>query len=245
MNLLANNLAELLSFSLEDRNQYLHEINVKLIQLSAQERVEWAFQHLPEKVILSSSFGAQSEVMVHMMTSVKPDIPIVLIDTGYLFPETYLFIDKLQTKYGFNLKNYRADTSPAWQEARYGELWQQGRPGIEKYNFINKVKPMQKALEDLSVNTWFSGIRRAQSTSRKDRDILEIKNNRFKVHPIVDWREKDIFSYMKKYNLTYHPLWEKGYLSIGDTHTTRSIHEVNDESELRFMGIKRECGLHE
>ena len=93
-------------------------------------------------------------------------MPVILIDTGYLFPETYRFVDELVVKLGLNLKVYRPRDSPAWMEARHGRLWEQGLDGIERYNGLRKVEPMQRALEELGVRTWFAGLRRSQAESR-------------------------------------------------------------------------------
>lgn len=97
---------------------------------------------------------------LHLVNQIRPDIPVILTDTGYLFPETYRFIDELTDKLKLNLKVYRATESAAWQEARYGKLWEQGVEGIEKYNDINKVEPMNRALKELNAQTWFAGLRR-------------------------------------------------------------------------------------
>src|SRR5580698_6348170 len=94
--------------------------------LSAPQRVEQALELLPGNHVLSSSFGAQSAVMLHLVNAIAPGIPVVLIDTGYLFPETYQFIDQLTEKLDLNLKIFRSDSSPAWQESRFGKLWDQG-----------------------------------------------------------------------------------------------------------------------
>jgi len=143
-----------------------------------------------------------------------------------------------------NLKIYRSLMSPAWQEARFGQRWNQGLEGIEQYNHDNKVEPMTRALEELDVGTWFSGLRRDQAESRRETPFVQYTGGRFKVCPIADWNDKDIFNHLQDNDLPYHPLWHKGYVSIGDVHTTRALHEVEDESETRFFGLKRECGLH-
>ena len=165
--------------------------------------------------------------------------------TGYLFPETYRFIDELTDKLKLNLKVYRATESAAWQEARYGKLWEQGVEGIEKYNDINKVEPMNRALKELNVQTWFAGLRREQSGSRANLPVLAIQRGVFKVLPIIDWDNRTIYQYLQKHGLKYHPLWDEGYLSVGDTHTTRKWEPGMAEEETRFFGLKRECGLHE
>ena len=163
----------------------LARTNQALESMTAQERVCWAMQKLPAQQVVSSSFGIQSAVMLHLMTSIKADIPVILIDTGYLFAETYQFIDHLCERLDLNLQVYSAPLSNAWQEARDGQLWHRGKSGIEHYNRINKVEPMNRALEELSVGTWFAGLRRDQSSTRESLAVLRLQQRRFKVHPLV------------------------------------------------------------
>ncbi|PRO69736.1 phosphoadenylyl-sulfate reductase [Alteromonas gracilis] len=243
---MTNNTAETQQpLTLDISKEDLAEINEMLEQMTAQERVAWALDNLPDTHIVSSSFGAQSAVMLHMLTKVQPDIPVVLTDTGYLFPETYKFIDELVEKLNLNLHVYSANMSSAWQEARFGRLWEQGIEGIEKYNKMNKVEPMQRALNDLDAGTWFAGLRRSQSDTRGKLPVLQKAGQQFKMYPIIDWSNKDLHYYLKDNELSYHPLWEQGYVSIGDWHTTQSLQEGMSEQDTRFFGLKRECGLHE
>ena len=231
--------------TLDISKEALADINDMLEKMTAQQRVAWALNNLPDTHIVSSSFGAQSAVMLHMLTQVQPDIPVVLTDTGYLFPETYKFIDELVEKLNLNLHVYRADMSSAWQEARFGRLWEQGVEGIEKYNKLNKVEPMQRALRELNAGTWFAGLRRSQSDTRGKLPVLQKVGQQFKLYTIIDWSNKDLHYYLKDNELSYHPLWEQGYVSIGDWHTTQSLQEGMSEQDTRFFGLKRECGLHE
>jgi len=223
----------------------LQRINVAFGALPAPQRVEKAVELLPGAHVLTSSFGAQAAVMLHLINEVIPKIPVILIDTGYLFPETYRFVDDLTERLGLNLKVVRSDASPAWQESRFGKLWNQGLDGIEQYNRINKQEPLERALRDMGAETWFAGLRRVQAETRAQLEPIEFKRGRYKVHPLFDWTDRDVGQYLAKHRLPYHPLWEKGYLSIGDWHTTRSLAEVDSLEELRFFGLKRECGLHE
>ncbi|MCC5825673.1 phosphoadenylyl-sulfate reductase [Alkalimonas sp.] len=225
------------------QQDWLAEINALLTPLSAAERVRWALAHLPQQPMLSSSFGIQAAVMLHLVTQQQADIPVVLTDTGYLFPETYQFIDQLTEQLGLNLKVYRAQLSPAWQEARYGQLWQSAE-GIKQYNQLNKVEPMQRALRELNVGCWFTGLRRSQSSTRADKQVVEISRGVIKVQPIIDWSNKDVFYYLKEHGLSYHPLWEQGYISVGDTHSTVKFEPGMSEEDTRFNGFGRECGLH-
>lgn len=214
-------------------------------RLSAEERIEWSLQHLPGRHMLSSSFGAQASVTLHLLTEQQPDIPVVLIDTGYLFPETYRFVDELTERLNLNLHVYQASMSPARQEARYGERWKMGDTALQAYNQQVKVEPMLRALDELQVATWFAGLRRSQSTGRRDTAFVERSDKRWKVHPIADWSDRDVHRYLTQQKLPYHPLWEHGFESIGDYHTSKSIHEVSDRDQMRFFGGKRECGIHE
>ncbi|GLQ44999.1 phosphoadenosine phosphosulfate reductase [Dyella lipolytica] len=222
----------------------LAKLDAWLLALSAEERVDWVLTHLPGTYVLSSSFGAQSAVSLHLLTQRVPAIPVVVVDTGYLFAETYRFIDELTARLSLNLHIVRPTLSPAWLEARHGELWKQGREGLDHYNRIAKVEPMQHALADLGAGTWFAGLRRQQSLSRAATPVMDHRHGRWKVHPIIDWTDRDVGLYLRRHDLPYHPLWEQGYVSIGDTHTTRRWEPGMREEDTRFFGIKRECGLH-
>jgi phosphoadenosine phosphosulfate reductase len=240
------NLAEQSNLAVE---QSLHlelaSVNEHLHALDAIQRVEWALNNLPETHVLSSSFGAQSAVMLHLLSTLAPNIPVILTDTGYLFPETYQFIDRLSGRLDLNLTIFNAPISSAWQEARFGKLWEQGAEGIKQYNNMNKVEPMKRALKQHQAGTWFAGLRRTQSDSRQNIAYLQKQDAYYKVHPLADYSNKAMHVYMQKHDLPYHPLWEKGYVSIGDWHTTRALEPGMSEQDTRFFGLKRECGLHE
>ncbi len=229
----------------ETRAQAVAHCNQHFESLSAEDRVAWALEHLPGEHVLTSSFGIQAAVLLHLITRQRADIPVVFIDTGYLFPETYAFVDQLTERLKLDLKVYRSPRSPAWQESRHGQRWQLGLTGIEAYNRENKVEPMERALRELKVGSWFAGLRRSQSSSRSHAPFLRAQGERWKVHPIADWSDRDVYRYLKQYDLPYHPLFEKGYISVGDVHTTKPIHAVNTAEETRFFGLKRECGLHD
>jgi len=220
------------------------DANKILEDKTAQQRFSWAFENLPENFVLSSSFGIQSAVSLHMATQLKPNIPVILIDTGYLFSETYEFIEVLRKRLDLNLKVYSSNLSSAWQEAKFGRLWDKGIEGLNQYNQMNKVEPMEKGLSELNSQTWFSGIMRTQASTRKELPVLQKIRGRLKVHPLIDWNNKMIHQYLKSHDLPYHPLWEKGYVSIGDTHSTVPLSAGMDEQQTRFGGMARECGLH-
>lgn len=212
---------------------------------SAMDRVRWAHETYGEQLILSTSFGIQSAVMLHLVTQVIPDIPVVFVDTGYLFPETYKFAAELTERLNLNLKTYVPRQTAAQQEALYGKLWEQGLEGLDRYNKINKVEPMNRAVTELNATAWLSGLRRDQASSRGQRTVVEQQNKVAKVYPIIDWNQRDIYKYLTENNLPYHPLWDEGYVSMGDWHSTSKLGEGMTEEDTRFGGLKRECGLHE
>jgi phosphoadenosine phosphosulfate reductase len=143
------------------------------------------------------------------------------------------------------LKVYRSEFSSAWQEAKFGKLWENGAEGIEQYNKMNKVEPMKRAQKDLEVKTWFAGLRRSQADTRQSLSVLQTLKQHFKLYPIIDWSNKDVHYYLKEHNLPYHPLWDQGYVSVGDWHTSRPLEVGMSEQDTRFFGQQRECGLHE
>ncbi len=217
----------------------------RLENATAEERVAWGLEHFGGSIALSSSFGAQSAVLLHMVTRQQPDIPVILVDTGYLFTETYHFIDKLTERLHLNLKVYRNEISPAWQEARWGKLWEEGVEGIERYNQQNKVEPMNRAQRELGIVATIAGIRRQQSSSRENIPVVAGQKGLLKVHPIIDWTDMQVGRYLTEHDLPYHPLWEEGYVSIGDWHTSKKLTGGMSAEDTRFFGLKRECGLHE
>jgi len=229
---------------MDNSQSWLTNVNEALEKKTALERIEFAAENLPSNYSLASSFGAQSAVSLHMITQVMPKIPVILIDTGYLFPETYQFVDQLVEALGLDVHVYQSTMSPAWQEARYGKLWEKDTRALNEYNQRNKVEPMDRALNELEVGTWFAGLRREQSKSRHELPIVQTFKDRVKVHPIIDWSNRDIHQYLQKHRLPYNPLWEKGYVSIGDKHSTRPLTLGLSEEDTRFGGSQRECGLH-
>ena len=240
-----NQLLNLTELEAKPQETPLSEISAGLEKVSAEERVRWALERFQTHTMLSTSFGVQSAVLLHMVTQQWSDIPVVMVDTRYLFPETYRFADQLTERLKLNLKVYRAEVSAAWLEARHGKMWEHGVEGIERYNQINKVEPMQRAIRELDVQGWITGLRRQQAKSRKEVGVLQLQKGVTKIQPIIDWTDRMIYEYLKKYDLPYHPLWEQGYVSIGDVHTTRPLTaDMTEEEQTRFFGLKRECGLH-
>ena len=218
----------------------------RLSGLSAREIVEWASHKFGDGLVMSTSFGIQSAVMLHLVTQVRADIPVIWIDTGYLPEETYRFADELTTRLNLNLHVYQSSMSPARMEARYGRLWESDRvEDLDLYDRIRKVEPMNLALRELGATAWLSGLRRDQTQFRENLSHLEADGDHHKVLPILDWTSRDVYEYLEKHHLPYHPLFDQGYVTVGDWHSSRPITaEDTHARDTRFGGQKQECGIH-
>ncbi|MGF1538691.1 MAG: phosphoadenylyl-sulfate reductase [Elainellaceae cyanobacterium] len=212
----------------------------------AEALVHWAAQQFGEGLVMSTSFGIQSAVMLHLVTQVVPDIPVIWVDTGYLPQETYRFADELTQRLNLNLNLYQSPLSPAHMEAQYGQLWaQEDLEALNRYDQIRKVEPMQRALKELGATAWLAGLRRQQTDYRQGLDRVVQQNEIYKIHPILGWNARDVYQYLTAHDLPYHPFFDQGYVTVGDWHSSRPLTAEDTEGRsTRFHGLKQECGLH-
>ncbi|HEY9877865.1 MAG TPA: phosphoadenylyl-sulfate reductase [Leptolyngbyaceae cyanobacterium] len=224
----------------------LEALNQEFRDTDAISLVKWGSQTFGEGLVMSTSFGIQSAVMLHLVTQVIPDIPVVWVDTGYLPVETYRFAEDLTNRLNLNLKVYQSPLSPARMEALYGRLWEQHDvDSLNRYDQIRKVEPMQRALKELGATAWLAGLRSNQTDHRKTLQPIGMQGGRYKLLPILQWTSKDVYTYLVNYDLPYHPLFDRGYVTVGDWHSSRPLTAADtDERNTRFQGLKQECGLH-
>ncbi len=222
----------------------LDEENRAVGASTAEELIAWASDRFGDKLIASTSFGATSAVMLHLVHRVAPRTPIICVDTGYLFPETYQFAEALTQRLKLDVRFYSAQVSPARQEALYGKLWEQGEDGVNRYLQINKVEPMQRAIRELGAEAWMAGLRAEQTEHRAGLRRVDRQDGRVKVHPVLHWTSDDMTAYMDLHDLPYHPMVQQGYRSIGDHHSTIPTTAEMDPRDGRILGKTRECGLH-
>lgn len=227
----------------------LDAANAELAGRPAEEIVGWAQERFGRTLIMSSSFGAESALMLHLVSRVvarrlAPKIPVVFLDTGYLFPETYVFAEEMTKRFDLDLRVYTPRMTAARQEALYGRLYEGSDEDVERYNRIHKVEPMDRALRELGARAWIAGLRRSQTEHRAQLRPVELVGGVHKVHPILAWSRDDVRAYMAEHDLPYHPLYPYGYRSIGDVHSTAPTREEQDERDGRHLGNKRECGIH-
>lgn len=212
---------------------------------NATEIVRWSAETFGLGLVMSTSFGIQSAVMLHLVTRVIPNIPVIWVDTGYLPPETYRFADELTQRLHLNLQVYQSPLSPARMEVLHGKLWEQRDiESLNRYDKIRKVEPMQRALKELGATAWLAGLRNNQTNHRKTLNFINIQSDIYKVLPILRWNSRDIYQYLTANDLPYHPLFDQGYVSVGDWHSSRPLMAGEDERDTRFHGVKQECGLH-
>jgi len=199
-----------------------------------------------DRLVMSTSFGIQSAVLLHLAVSVVPRIPVIWIDTGYLPDETYSYAQTLTQRLGLNMRVYQSSLSPARMEAMHGRLWETGRrEDLDVYHRIRKVEPMQRALTELRATAWLSGVRRSQAGTRHDLPEVMLQWGVVKVHPILDWRDEEVSRYLHEHELPRHPLEKRGYATVGDRHLSRPLEEREPSPRAsRFGGLKEECGLH-
>jgi phosphoadenosine phosphosulfate reductase len=184
--------------------------------------------------------------MLHLVTSIVPDIPVIWIDTGYLPPETYRFAEELTERLRLNLKVYQSPMSPARMEALHGKLWErQDLESLNLYDKIRKVEPMQRALEELNATAWLAGLRKTQTEHRQSLQFVNLQGKIYKILPILRWSAKQVYEYLTVHDLPYHPFFDLGYTTVGDWHSSRPL-MMDDEHErdTRFHGLKQECGIH-
>lgn len=211
--------------------------------------VEWTIAQFDGDVILSSSFGAESMVSIHLATRAKPDIRIVMVDTGYLFPETHQFMERMRNQFNLNVWTYRTKNDPIAWLSQHGEGDPTFRNNIDACCAANKNEPMQRAMVELAPKAWFRGIRRNQADTRKAAKFISLDTTygNYAVSPILNWGGREIHAYMKQHDLPYHPLYEKGYPSIGcnPLSCTRSVLAGEDPRAGRWAGTdKVECGVN-
>ncbi|MGV2827377.1 phosphoadenosine phosphosulfate reductase [Myxosarcina sp. GI1(2024)] len=218
----------------------------QLETVEATATVQWSADTFGEGLVMTTSFGIQSAVMLHLATSIVPDLPVIWIDTGYLPAETYRFAEELTQRLKLNLKVYQSPLSPARMEALYGKLWErEDLESLNRYDRIRKLEPMQRALKELQANAWLAGLRKDQTQHRQNLDRIELQGNIYKIYPILHWNSRDIYQYLTKYDLPYHPYFDRGYVTVGDWHSSRPLMaDDNSARDTRFHGLKQECGLH-
>jgi phosphoadenosine phosphosulfate reductase len=205
--------------------------------------LEWSFANLP-RVAISTAFGPEGCALVAMAVALKPDIKVFTVDTDFLFAESIELRQRLAEKYGLQIEVVRGAVSIEEQNRRHGlNLWQRD---TDACCALRKVEPTERALHGL--DGWVAGLRRDQSKTRADIDVVELyerpEGPLYKVNPLLHWTRKDTWDYLLKHDIPYNPLLDQGYQSIGCWPCTRPVGAGEDERAGRWNGQKAECGIH-
>ena len=231
------------SFQLKSIDNTRHDLE----KLSAQDQLQWGHEQFDEKFVLTTSFGIQSAVLLHMTLGLKSQKSpkVIWVDTGYLPKETYKYAEQLTKLFELDLVVAQSSISPARMEAVYGRLWETGiQKDLEKYHQIRKVEPLENTFSALNVHCWASGVRKGQTTNRQSMSHIDHIRDRLTLRPLLNWNKKDIFYYMEQNNLPQHPLFEKGYSTVGDWHSSEADNSNSKGRSTRFGGLSEECGIH-
>jgi phosphoadenosine phosphosulfate reductase len=208
--------------------------------------LDWACGTI-DRLAVATSFQSSGMVILHLITQMRPDTPVLFLETGFHFAETLEFRERVTSMWGLNLVDLTGEhETPERQAEIHGPALYRRDP--DKCCLINKVEPLQRALE--GYDGWISGIRRDQSPLRAHTPIVEAQtlpsgNEVLKIHPLANWGRADVDEYMKAYDIPSHPLLERGYPSIGCWPCTQRVDAGADERSGRWNGFsKSECGIH-
>jgi len=231
-----------------DLRSELQQQNRSVLEgLAPQERLAWAHQQFGEQFALTTSFGIQSSVLLHMLSQLPGGnaVPVIWVDTGYLPAETYTYVEQLMELFDIRLVVAQSVMSPARMEALHGRLWESGTVAdLELYHRIRKVDPLEESLDQLDIQCWASGVRRGQTDHRRSMTWLDPIRDRLSLRPVLDWTKKDVFYYMNDNDLPQHPLFDQGYSTVGDWHSSGPDAGDLNGRDTRFSGLKQECGIH-
>jgi phosphoadenylyl-sulfate reductase (thioredoxin) len=215
-----------------------------LENLEPEEIIKWAIEKY-HKIAVSTSFGKDSMVIMHMALKIKPDIPMFTLNTGYEFSETLEFMEKIVSEWNLNFREYTPDISILELEEKYGKDFYLKDPGT--CCTLLKVNPTKKAL--VGLNAWITGLRRDETEFRKTIGILEEFEGAdiVKINPLANWTEDQIWDYIRKNDIPYNPLYDKGFRSLGCEPCSRAGKLGQFERAGRWTGTEKEggeCGIH-
>ncbi len=230
--------SELDALSLQD----VETLNAAFDGLAPQEVLKWLAHNTANgDVPLVSSFGADSVVLLHMISQIDPGYPVLFIDTGKHFVATLSYRDQLREHFGLtNLASIGPDAAQLKEQDPYGSLWISNPDACCD---LRKTLPLDRAMA--GYGGWITGRKRYQTGDRSKLATFELKDGKVKVNPLASWGPKDVADYVKAQSLPGHPLVPKGYLSIGCAPCTSPVEEGQDARSGRWKGSdKSECGLH-
>jgi phosphoadenosine phosphosulfate reductase len=219
----------------------IEELSQHFETASPSEILGWAWETFGPDVAAISSFQTQSVPLLHLISQVTPQLPILFLDTGFHFTETLMYRDRLTQDLGLKVQVLTPEMGHDGFKRQHSDLF---RRNPDLCCYINKVEPLRRAMQGLKA--WISGIRRDQTPQRRHTPIIAKQaNGLYKICPLATWTRRDVWQYLHDHNLPEHPLLAQGYLSIGCAPCTQPVDAGQDERAGRWNGQdKTECGLH-
>jgi phosphoadenosine phosphosulfate reductase len=225
----------------------VQDLNARFEHAEPLEIIQWALCDSGlERVAIASAFQAEGTAIIHMAAGIRPEIPVLFLETGFHFAETLAFKERLTELLGLNVMDLTGEHTVESQAAAFGPRLYERNPTL--CCELNKVRPFDAALERL--DGWITGMRRDSAWTRAGTPILswtelDSGNRVLKVNPIANWRRRDAWAYLKANNLPHNPLYDLGFFSIGCAPCTRMVFPGEDERAGRWSGLlKTECGIH-
>lgn len=211
-----------------------------------EDILNWVIENIYPDAAMTSSFQASGVVLIDMIRDIQPDFPIYFIDTGYHFPETLEFRDRLIHEWNLNVRTIKP------QQKKNNPRGENKEPHYKKDPdlccLVNKVKPLQRLKEELNISAWLSAVRRDQNSNRLSFDMFMYdKKGYMRIHPLIHWSRHKVWQYIYAKKLPFHPLYDRGYTSIGCFPSECTIRNLSENSprSSRWPNIdKTECGLH-
>ncbi|WP_187647777.1 phosphoadenylyl-sulfate reductase [Nitrosophilus labii] len=211
--------------------------------------LEYFLKEYQGDIALASSFGAEDQVLTHIGVNIDPNIEIFTLDTGRLHEETYKTWEKTEKKYGITIRayvpNYKSLENLIYEQGING--FYESIENRKRCCEVRKIEPLRRALKNKKI--WITGLRRQQSITRKDAKLVEYDDvfGLIKLNPLFEWSTKQVWEYIKKHEIPYNPLHDRGFPSIGCEPCTRAVKEGEDIRSGRWWWEKpehKECGLH-
>jgi phosphoadenosine phosphosulfate reductase len=217
-----------------------------LLAADPRSILSWATRTI-DRLSVATSFQSSGLVILHMLRDLRPDLPVLFLDTGFHFPETLAFRERITEMWELKLVDLRGEHGSVMRQSElYGDELYRRDP--DKCCLINKVKPLQDALE--AYDGWISGLRRDQSPFRAQTPIVEAQllpsgSEVIKIHPLAGWSRAEVERYISEHEIPTNPLLEQGFASIGCWPCTRAVSNGESERDGRWEGLaKTECGIH-
>jgi phosphoadenosine phosphosulfate reductase len=244
MGIVGRKVGESMNVGLEEISEIeIEELSRRFESSSLDEILEWAAQRFSPSLVMTSNFGAEGIVVIDRLARIAPETPVIYLETGFQFEETDRLKERIRERYRINIVEQRAELSVDEQNRLYGEKLYERDP--DKCCRIRKVEPLKKALA--GYDGWIAALRRDQSPTRANIGVVEWnkRHGLVKIHPLATWTRRDVWDYIVRNNLPYHPLHDDGYSSIGCIPCTKRVAVGAHERSGRWEGQgKLECGIH-